>query len=376
MVKSTNFVVFGFWAVNALLSAQSVSQHQGRRFLVDGTHLLEQSRVDGAYAVIPGWPSLAGEMTGTGATTICWDGALLYRLSFEDQLHAQVQCGFLSSPSPERPQALWYWRPPVLIEGRMTLLGGWDGQALVAQPLPKPDSEARATAAPTGWALSLVDLSDGQSREVFQQLVPNLPVLQSIMIEGDAYVFTSTGTAIRVDCVTRHAEVITEDFWAEAGFDLCRDPGSVPNPRVMGRPFLDPEGAITLPVQPKVFLDEADIQRAWSTLDESRRRELIEQGHWPPTPGRKIGWKDQAGFIRFSPEARTWRGVEASRYAALVEWKDRHFMTLEFRPNIDDTTLFMWEKGAIVPFKVPEAPRRGQPNPGAAPSRQRPPSQP
>lgn len=339
-------------AFHALLCAQSLSEHQGRRFMIAGARIHEQDPIRGTYATPSEWPPLSGEGVGTGPTTICWDGALLYRLSFEEREVSQIQCGFLASPGGERPQPIWYWRPPVSVQGRVKLLGGWDGQALVAQPVAKPDSEAGATV-PLGWALVLIDLADGQAREVFRQVTAKLPALQSLMREGEAFVFTSAGTAIRVDCVTKHADVITEDFWADAGFDLCRDPASAPNPRVLGRPFLNPDGGITLAVQPKVFLDEADIQRAWGRLEEPRRRELIEQGIWPTTPGRKVGWKDQACFLSFRPESRTWRVLEPSLYPTLVEQKDRNFITTEFKPEVDDSTLFMWEEGVLVPFKAP-----------------------
>ncbi len=353
------------------LTAQSVAVRQGLASRLEGYGVYLRPASADCDRLDPELPALEGESSGQGPAFHAWDGRFLYRLRFEGSREAWVQYGFSLGPTPERPAPVWFWRAPVRGPVQAKLLGGWEGTALLAAPLWEGPRDPQGNARPTGWFLGLLDLGDGELREVFRQVTPELPRLQAVTLEGETLVFTSRGTALRVDLLTRQAQVISEDFWKEAGRPLCPDPGSAPNPRVFGRPFLDGEGAILLPVEPKVEIGEADVQRAWGKLDEARRKELIDQGHWPLPKGRVAGWKGQASFLRFDPTARRWGWVAEALSAPWTHPVDRNFICTEFLPEVDEETPFQVQEGRILRFEPRPQDRPGATGPEAQGKRPR-----
>lgn len=333
------------------LLAQSVTMHRGIQYRLEGGRIHCQEAPEKPFTAKNDWPSLVGDSTGSGPTSFSWDGTLAYRLYFDDPNTAWIQCGFPMGLTQERRVPIWFWRPPVKWQGKSKLLGGWDGCALLAVPIWEPASRTSTPEQLRGWGLTLVDLGDGETREVFRQLTPNLPMLQSVMVEGEALVFASNGTAVRVDCMTKQARVLSEDFWKGAGMVPCKDPGAAPNPRIFGRPFLDRDGAVLFPVEPKVEIDEGDVQRAWSRLDEIRRKELIDQGYWPWTPGKVAGWKGQATFLRFDPMTGRWGTLPEDRVRPWIHQVDRNFICTEFTPVVDTSTAFIVEGGKVIRFE-------------------------
>ena len=317
-------------------------------------------QADGRYRVEVRWPPLP--TAGPGGGVCSWDGERLYHLRVGPAGEAEAQMAFAAPTGPEAPEPTWHWQPPVAVPRASVLLGGWGGQAVLAVPEPldpdSPDPEPRVR----GWSLVVVDLADGTQREVHRQVEAWMPRLRAVTVEGDVIVLAATGLALRVTCPTAKGAVLTLDFWKEAGIPICLEKGSEPNPRIFGRALLDGEGAMLLPVEPKVFLEEGDLQRAWSRLDANRKRELIEQGHWPVQPGKRVGWKGKAGFLRYRPDADRWGTVPSARFQGMLRIRDTNFLNQEFREDIEDQTSFQVDgQGRLEPRIDPQAGREGRP---------------
>lgn len=264
-------------------------------------------------------------------------------------------------------EACWFWHAPTFTPLPFEVLGAWNHQVLVeleSSPKDKPDTRT--------ITLALMDPSTGLTRELLEISGSMKLEWTSAVVEGEGFVFLSSGEAFRVDFTEQRATRITESFWNDLDLNLCKDTNAQSNPDVFGPAFLDSDGSILIAAQPLLVLEREDVEHAWERLSKERKAEMTRLGYYPFDPEKGIGWKDMALFIRFRPDTRKFDLVEESRYKHLVEDKDVNFIIRSFLDS-GYHTLYFTDGEKIQPFNETLIEK---PEPAAAKVKQRKPDMP
>lgn len=364
------------------LSASVPVQMSGKQFLVHQEHVYSRACGDRYFEMAKGIPVIPASHRFARTIESIWDGQSLLRYGKTTNGRHGLEVG---QPVAREgaPGMRWTFSDPCWMPGPIHLLAAWNGTALVEvlpKVLPKTevkknmevkdenpvDKELKFTKditlprkgmtreeiieyveqqlpidyadmlvetirKPISRSLSLVDLGSGEQKKLRELKFPSTNLFVTVVVDGKAYLLFGSGEVFAYSFLEEKLDSVTENLWKDLGYVLCKKMRGQENPEAFGPAFLDPFGAILLPVRPMLVLEKDDMERMWPKLPDRKKDALLRAGLYPFDASKGIGWKSQAGFIELDPVSMSLRRADINHYKNLIQEVDDGYIYVTFR---------------------------------------------